>query len=300
MLCLWLVGAKKPVLIDGGLSTELEHLGAKFDGPLWTGRTLLENPQIIEKAHRNFISAGARVIITSSYQISPKGFEEIGLSHQDALDALQKSVQVARRAAEGSAVRVAASIGPYGAVLHDGSEYKGRYGLPKKDLVSFHVQRIEALLASKPDILLAETIPDLLEAQALAEALRGVNVPVWISFTVETYDRLWSGDKVEDAIFAVAKLPTLESIGVNCVSPDLISDFVNLAKSKLDIGVSIYPNKGGLLESETNTWKYRGDKMLADYWTEWRDLDLFHVGGCCGFGSKDISALSAILEKDLA
>ena len=287
------------ITIDGGLSTELERLGAEFDGPLWTGRTLLENPDLIAQAHRNFVDAGAKVVITSSYQISRAGFAEIGLASEQADEALRNSVAVARAAVKGTDARVAASVGPYGAILHDGSEYRGNYGVSKSELVQFHSCRIAVLESAEPDILLAETIPDLTEAQALAEAFSGTKLPVWVSFTVESADKLWSGDSVADAILAVSQIPTLESVGFNCVNPDLITDLVKLAKSLVDTPISVYPNKGGEWDSETGVWSYQHGKNLTEYWPSWRHLGIRHVGGCCGLNANDIRELSQTVSKNL-
>jgi homocysteine S-methyltransferase len=278
-------------IIDGGLSTELERLGASFDGPLWTGRTLLENPELIQRAHKDFIDAGAEVIITSSYQISRAGFIEVGLIAEEADLALIKSVEVAKAAVGSSAVRVAASIGPYGAILHDGSEYRGNYGLNEDELTRFHSERIQVILQAQPDILLAETIPDLVEAKALARAFKDVQVPVWISFTAGQKDRLWSGDLIVDAIEAVAGIPTLEAIGFNCVHPELIRDLVRTAKTATDLPIVVYPNRGGSWDSSKSVWTMDDRSSFIDYWNSWKDLDISYVGGCCGLDATDIAQL---------
>lgn len=279
-------------IIDGGLSTELERLGAKFDGPLWTGRTLLDDPTLIQTAHRNFIDAGAEVVITSSYQVSRRGFLEIGLTADDADAALALSVTIAKKAAEGNEAKVAASIGPYGATLHDGSEYRGNYGVSEEDLVKFHSERIAVLESAGPDILLAETIPDLVEANALAKALSKSQVPVWISFTAGDGEVLWSGDRIEDAVKAVSVIPGLQAVGFNCVNPELIPQLVAQVRSVSNIPIAIYPNKGGSWDSEAGEWSYQNGKSLDAFWPEWKDLGVSYVGGCCGLDSKDISALS--------
>lgn len=284
-------------IIDGGLSTELENLGAKFEGPLWTGRTLLDDPALIELAHRNYIQAGAKVVITSSYQISSQGFAEIGLSATDAANALRESVAVAKRAAQGTDVKVAASIGPYGAVLHDGSEYKGNYGVSRERLIEFHAERIQVLESAEPDILLAETIPDLDEAQALAEALKDTKLPVWVSFTAGSPDKLWSGALIADAVLAVSQIPTLQAVGFNCVHPAIVEDLVNQVRSVSNIDIVVYPNKGGAWDSDRGVWDYQEGKTLIDYWSQWEKLGLSFVGGCCGTDAQDIQRLVSTVNQ---
>ena len=279
-------------ILDGGLSTELERLGAKFDGPLWTGRTLLESPELIVQAHRNFVEAGAEVVITSSYQVSRRGFLEIGLSASDADQALTNSVRAAQAAVEGTSAKVAASIGPFGAVLHDGSEYRGNYGVSEEELTNFHAERISILEAAGPDILLAETIPDLLEAHALANALASTKLPVWVSFTAGEGDALWSGDRIEDAVAAVSKIPTLAAIGFNCVNPNLITELVERVRAVSSIPLVIYPNKGGSWDAAAGEWGYQEKKSLEDFWQEWKSLNVAYVGGCCGLDATDIHRLA--------
>jgi homocysteine S-methyltransferase len=284
-------------ILDGGLSTELETLGAAIEGSLWTGRALLDDPAIIERAHRNFIAAGAELVITSSYQLSRRGFNEIGLTSEKADAALAQSVEVARRATEGTSALVAASVGPFGAVLHDGSEYRGNYGLSEDELYQFHIERIQVLEAAGPDILLAETIPDLTEAKALTRALQHSKLPVWISFSVADGEHLWSGAKIQDAIRSIAEIPNLQAIGFNCVNPDLVAELVETARQVSDIAIAVYPNKGGVWNSELGEWDSQKVKSLDEYWPEWKDLNLTYVGGCCGSNSHDISKLAQAVSN---
>jgi homocysteine S-methyltransferase len=279
-------------IIDGGLSTELQRLGAVIEGSLWTGRALLEDPQIIEQAHKNFITAGAELVITSSYQISRQGFREIGLTDADADAALVSSLEVAKRAAQGTGAKVAASIGPYGAVLHDGSEYRGNYNISEDELYEFHLERIRVLEAANPDILLAETIPDLSEAKALARALADVNLPVWVSFTAGEATKLWSGDSIRDAVKAVSAIPSLEAIGFNCVNPDLVEQLVEIVRSVSNLKIVVYPNKGGVWDAGAGEWNTQNGRTLDQYWPQWADLNLDYVGGCCGSHADDIANLA--------
>ncbi|MEO0023688.1 MAG: hypothetical protein RL196_129 [Actinomycetota bacterium] len=284
-------------LIDGGLSTELENLGAVFDGPLWTAHALLKEPALIIEAHRNFVAAGAKVIITSSYQISRSGFEAAGLEPSAADDALRAAVLAAREAVKGTKAKVAASIGPYGATLHDGSEYRGNYGVTEDALYDFHRQRIQILQAAQPDILLAETIPDLTEAKALARALEDSSLPVWVSFTTRDAEHLWSGEKIADAIDAISQISALEVIGFNCVNPDLVFDLVTLAKSVSSAAIAVYPNRGGGWDAKLGQWHNDLPNDLASYWPSWSTLDLAYVGGCCGVDSAEVRELGQLLAS---
>jgi homocysteine S-methyltransferase len=282
-------------LIDGGLSTELERIGADLGGELWTGRTLLNDPAAIEQAHRNYALAGAQVVITSSYQLSRQGFQEIGLTAADADRALGQSIQVARAATAGTQSKVAASVGPYGAVLHDGSEYTGNYSVGQSQLEDFHHERLEVLAAAKPDFLAVETIPNIVEARALTAVLAKFDLPVWFSFTAASDSQLWSGEQFEAAIEQVAGIRNLVAVGVNCVDPEFVTGLATRAKRVSDLPFIAYPNRGGTWDSARGVWV--GDKPteFEEYLPRWIDAGVEWVGGCCGTNSLDISALAEAL-----
>ncbi len=284
-------------LIDGGLSTELERLGAQIHGELWTGRALLENPGLVAEAHRSFALAGAEVVISSSYQLSRQGFLEIGLTADDADEALRQSIRVAREAVAGTGAKVAASIGPYGAVLHDGSEYRGDYKVSQAELEAFHAERLAILLSEKPDFLAIETIPNVVEAKALAATLEGVKTPLWISFTAGSEESLWSGEPVEDAIAAIASLPNLVAVGFNCVAPELVSGLANRVKPLIDAEIIAYPNRGGTWDSAAGVWLGNEPRELSSWLDEWQDAGVTWVGGCCSTNSLDIAALRMALDS---
>jgi len=175
--------------LDGGLSTALENNGNKLTTSLWTGELILVNPSEITKAHLDFINAGADIIITSSYQISYLGCSKRGWSESKTDQALRGSTQLAKDAVlkSGKSVKVASSIGPYGAALADGSEYKGNYGVTKSALKDFHARRLEVLISTSPDLLALETMPDTFEVELLLELLTDCPIPFWIPLRLSSY-----------------------------------------------------------------------------------------------------------------
>ena len=284
-------------VIDGGLSTELERLGAKIQGELWTGRALLEDPALVAEAHRTFALAGAEVVISSSYQLSRQGFEEIGLTAVDADEALRQSIRVAKDAVAGTNAKVAASIGPYGAVLHDGSEYRGVYEVGQAELEKFHAERLAVLLEESPDYLAIETIPNVIEAKALAQVLKDVDVPKWFSFTAGSSELLWSGEKVEDAVREIADLPNLVAVGFNCVAPELVAGLAERIKPLINAEIIAYPNRGGTWDSAAGVWLGNAPRELASWLDEWIAAGVTWVGGCCSTDSRDIASVKDVLGK---
>lgn len=283
-----------PFLIDGGISTQLERHGADMHDPLWTARTLLKHPQLIEQAHRDFIDAGADVVITASYQVSRAGFAEAGLSVKDADRALDDSVRIARDAAQGTPVKVAASIGPYGAIAHDGGEYRGNYGLTKRQLRDFHVERIDVLGAAAPDLFAIETIPDLDEIEALADALDG-SLPCWVSLTAPNAEHLWSGHALTDAVEAMCTVPGVVAIGVNCTAPEHVPAILDLMRARTDLALLAYPNGGGTWDPSTAQWD-APPQDVGSLAKKWREHGALGVGGCCGTDATMIAEMQRALS----
>ncbi|MEY3755763.1 MAG: hypothetical protein RL356_35, partial [Actinomycetota bacterium] len=188
--------------LDGGLSTALENNGNKLTTSLWTGELILVNPSEITKAHLDFINAGADIIITSSYQISYLGCSKRGWSESKTGQALRGSTQLAKDAVlkSGKSVKVASSIGPYGAALADGSEYKGNYGVTKSALKDFHARRLEVLISTSPDLLALETMPDTFEVEVLLELLSDCPIPYWVSYSCKAGNQTNAGQSFTEAV----------------------------------------------------------------------------------------------------
>ncbi|MFH7594075.1 homocysteine S-methyltransferase [Streptomyces racemochromogenes] len=275
--------ARGPLLLDGGLSNQLADQGCDLSGDLWTGRVLAERPDQVEAAHTAYARAGAEVLITASYQIAG----------DPAL--LERSVRVADRAARaaGHGVWVAASVGPYGAVLADGSEYRGRYGLGRGELAAFHRPRIEALLAAGPDVLALETFPDSDEAEALLGVLAGTGARAWLSYTVAG-GRTRAGQPLAEAFAVAADAPEVIAVGVNCCDPAEVLPALEAAASVTDKPLLAYPNDGSVWEAGTRSWHA---PAAAAPWpvAAWQAAGARLIGGCCRVGPPWISGLRSTL-----
>jgi len=282
-------------LLDGGLSTALEELGANLNTSLWSGELLRTNRDQIRAAHKSFADAGAKNLITSSYQITYPGCLTRGWSHDEVTAALLASTELAR--CEG--VKVAASVGPYGAYLADGSEYRGNYGLSIDQLKDFHRERLQVLISTNPDYLAIETIPEIAEAEAILELLEelGSTIPFWISFSCKNEREISSGELFADAASRVTRSPYAIGVGINCTAPSLISSLMKSVTS--DCPFIIYPNSGREWDAINKRWI--GDQSTAfsdEEIAQWQDLGAVIIGGCCGVGPADIKELGAILAKN--
>ncbi|POX41390.1 homocysteine S-methyltransferase [Streptomyces sp. Ru73] len=292
--------ARGPVALDGGLSNQLESAGHDLSDELWSARLLAEQPEAITAAHQAYYEAGAQVAITSSYQATFEGFARRGIGHEAAAGLLRRSVELAREAARRATkggvpgpLYVAASAGPYGAMLADGSEYRGRYGLSVDELERFHRPRLEVLASAEPDVLALETVPDADEGRALVRAVRGLGVPAWLSYSVAD-GRTRAGQPLEDAFALAAEVPEIVAVGVNCCVPEDADAAVEVAARATGKPVVVYPNSGEQWDAQARAWRGRAT-FTTERVAAWRAGGARLIGGCCRVGPDAVSALAGLL-----
>lgn len=307
------------LILDGGLATELEAAGFDLNHALWSGRVLLEEPGAVEAAHRRFLEAGADCVISASYQVSFEGCRRLGIREAEARRALERSVKLARAArdrfhaepvnrrgrfhAEPATRRgrrrplVAASVGPYGAYLADGSEYRGDYGVDDAVLEAFHDRRLDVLTRAGPDLLAVETIPSAQEARVLRRLLdRRDGPPAWMSFTCRDERHLSDGTPLEEIAAELAGCDRVRWVGVNCTPPRLIAPLIPRFAAASGKPVVAYPNGDGVWDPVTKTWAEPDEQPdLADLAPEWRRLGAALIGGCCRTRPHDIRRLRTAL-----
>ena len=285
------------VLLDGGMSNALVARGHDLSDSLWSARLLRDAPDEIAAVHLSYFAAGASVATTASYQASSSGFTSQGLSVAEASQLIRSSVTIAREVRDslaGPRRRVAASIGPYGAVLADGSEYRGRYGVPASALRDFHRQRLELLLEAGPDLLAVETIPDVDEAEVLAVLLDEYAVPAWFSYSIDG-DRTRAGQLLPEAFAVAAGCTSVVAVGINCCSPDDVGPALRVAAEVTDLPLVAYPNSGQDWDPVSREW-VGGTAYDPAIAPKWIDAGARWIGGCCQVGPDDIAALADVLD----
>ncbi|MFJ9430466.1 homocysteine S-methyltransferase [Streptomyces sp. NPDC101490] len=284
------------LVLDGGLSNQLEAQGCDLSDALWSARLLADGPEEIEAAHTAYVRGGARVLISAGYQATFEGFAERGTDRREAARLFARSVDLARAAGErtGEEVWVAASVGPYGAMLADGSEYRGRYGLSVRELEAFHRPRIEALVAAGPDVLALETVPDMEEAEALLRAAEGCGVPVWLSYTVDG-GRTRAGQDLAEAFAVAAGNEQVVAVGVNCCDPAGARDAVALAVAVTGRPGVVYPNSGERWDAAARDW-HGGPTFDPAHAIDWATAGARLIGGCCRVGPNVIRDVDVALS----
>ena len=295
-----------PILLDGGLSNELERQGCNLNQRLWSAKMLETDPEAIITAHLAYLNSGAQCIITSSYQASVPGFLTLGYDQAAAERYILKSVELAEEAIRrfmrsgGNVIRpyIAASIGPYGAFLADGSEYIGNYGISDEKLKDFHLPRVRILDQSNADFFACETIPSFQEAKVLAEILKVTKKSAWISFSCRDEHHLNDGTDIGECAVLFAKHPKVFAMGVNCTAPKYISGLIRYLKKRSGSKrIVVYPNSGEVYNAESKSWMGLSDpNVFAEMAKEWIELGSDIIGGCCRIGPEHIKSIAEILS----
>ncbi|UPK77043.1 homocysteine S-methyltransferase [Nocardioidaceae bacterium SCSIO 66511] len=288
-----------PTILDGGLATELERRGNDLSDKLWSARLLVDDPAEITATHETFYRAGAQVATTATYQASFGGFAERGLAESEAARLIRRAVELAVAArdevgSDGVRRWVAASAGPYGAALADGSEYRGRYGLSVAELAAWHTPRLDVLCDAGADVLALETVPDTDEAEALVRAMYGRAVPAWLTYTIDG-DRTRAGQPLDEAFAVVADAAEIVAVGVNCCAPADVEPAVRVARAATDKPIVVYPNSGEGWADRQWTGQSSFDAGLAEHWVA---AGAAAVGGCCRVTPADIAELARTMRND--
>ncbi len=294
------------VLLDGGLATELERRGHDLSDDLWSARLLIDRPDEIVATHLSYFRAGAQVATTASYQASFAGFATRGCSADEAAGLMRRSVELARQAADvagheaadGVDRLVAASTGPYGAVLADGSEYSGDYGLTDAALREFHLARTEVLATAGADLLAMETVPSEQEASVLLGVLDEMpdGTLGWLSLTCADGSTTRRGEDV-DRVFGLARgHDRVVAVGVNCTAPEHVEELVGRAVAASGKPAVVYPNSGESWDAAARSWGGDGAGVDAEAARRWVGLGGRYVGGCCRVGATDIGRLAQSLR----
>lgn len=328
-----IIKKKGALVLDGGLGSELERYGCDLQHKLWSAKVLMDQPDVIKKIHISYLAAGADIIQSSGYQATVAGFKGLGLGTEEAIELVKLSVRLAVQArnefveakasgaltlrgiklgeetadgvkyfSEGALPKplVAASVGPYGAFLADGSEYRGYPDVQTEYLEVFHIPRLALFAEENPDILSFETIPSYDEAIAIARAMsdpytsRGT--PGWIAFSCKDEHHVSSGETIIKCAEMIDKVRPITGLGINCTKPEYVESLVKDIRTVTDKPIAVYPNLGESYDSETKTW-YGDPGSFVDYVDVWRAAGANIIGGCCRTTPEIIGDIAKKIHK---
>lgn len=298
------------IILDGALATELERLGCDINDSLWSAKILAQNPEIIEKVHYDYFASGADCAITSSYQATIEGYIEKGFTELEAISLIKKSAEIAKKARDDFWLNplnrinrptplVAGSVGPYGAYLADGSEYRGDYKISEEELIEFHRPRLKILVDAGVDILACETIPSLIEAKAIIKLLEEFpKAYCWMSFSAKNDLQISDGTLISDCAKYLDDFTQVAAIGINCSAPAHIQSLIEEIKNNSKKPIVVYPNSGEEYDAHSKTW--HGNSSSENYSCSaksWFDKGAQLIGGCCRTTPEDIKSIATWARK---
>ena len=301
------------IVLDGAFGTEIARRGFDTDDDLWAAKALFAQPDLVKAVHRDYFAAGADVSTSASYQATVEGFEAKGFTRSQSAELIRLSVRLVQDAREEFWVNwqqsgatgqtfmrpyplAAASVGPYGAYLSDGSEYTGAYTADRHELADFHAERLALLLEAKPDILACETLPLFREAEAILDDLKKhPDAQAWISFTCKDGCFTCGGDKIADCARFLDKEPQVAAIGVNCTAPEFVADLIREIRPHTEKPVAVYPNSGEIYDAADKNWKGESQPFAA-YVKTWYKAGARLIGGCCRTTPEDIKGIAALRQ----
>lgn len=297
---------KKGLVLDGAMSDELQRQGTNLNSKLWTASALIDQEEKVYQAHLNYFKAGANVVITDTYQANLPAFEKAGYTQNQANEFIKKAVRVAKQARDdyekqtGIHNYVAGTVGPYGAYLADGNEYRGDYELSPQEYLDFHLPRLKLILAEKPDLIALETQPKLTETKILLEWLTQniPEVPVYVSFTLKNETTISDGTSLAHSAQVVDKYKQVIGIGINCVAPTLVTPALELLSKNTIKPLVVYPNQGASYNPEIKEWEEVKEHFnFSELTKTWYEKGARLIGGCCTTGPKEVKQISDTLNQ---
>ncbi len=305
------LAADGSLVVDGALATELERRGCDLRDPLWSAKVLLERPELIRQVHADYFAAGADCAISASYQASFAGLAARGLDADGAAALMRLAVALAAEARDAfwadpahraGRIRplIAASVGPYGAVLADGSEYRGDYALGEDALLAWHRPRMAVLADAGADLLACETVPCLAEASALARLLPEFpHVRAWVSFSAKDGAHTCHSEPIGACAALLDAVPQVVAIGINCTAPQHIASLVAAIRAASAKPIVVYPNSGETYAADDGGWRGAASQVpFAEQARGWHAAGARLIGGCCRTTPDDIAALAAWIHHE--
>jgi S-methylmethionine-dependent homocysteine/selenocysteine methylase len=301
------------VIIDGGTGSQLQAEGVPMDHVAWSARANLEQPDVVQRVHEQYIRAGAEVIIANTYASSRSALVPAGLGDRVA-DANRNAVRAAMQAREAAAtgpVAVAGSMSSFSPIdMYVGAEREPGYG-PASDDPRFPSpadfrEQAGLLVEGGVDLIALEMISARGYGRAALQAATETGLPVWLGIspvrlddgTLGTLPKLGDGDSFEDLLAALVD-PGLAAVTVMHARPELSLEAIEIIRRHYAGPVGVYAETG---DWTPPNWVFDG-LSPAQYLQQaitWADHGAQLIGGCCGVGPEHIRALAGGLPRRVA
>jgi len=288
------------VLLDGGMGQELMRRSDRAPAPLWSAQVLLDQPDLVESVHADFIAAGATVVTLNNYSATRQRLNREG--RPDMFEELHRqAIQVAQNARANQPIALAGCLPPLVAsyrpdLMPDMAEADDSYA------------ELVALQAPSVDLFVCETMTSIREAESAAKAACASALPVWVALTVKDEDglRLRSGESLSDAVTALWQHP-IQALLINCSSPEAIDSAMPVMLDKGPMSgayangfTSIAALQPGGTVATLQARQDLGPEQYAARALQWVSLGAQIVGGCCEVGPEHIATLKQkLLEESI-
>ena len=275
-----------PLLLDGATGTELERRGARCELPLWSARSLVEEPGLVRAIHADYVAAGAELLTANTFRTQRRALSHAGLGDR-AAELTSLAVRLAREAA-------AAAPDPP-AVLGSAPPLEDCFEPQRVPedvaLAAEHAAHAENLAGAGADAILVETMNTVREAVAALRAARAAGLPALVSFVCWEGATLLSGEPLGEALLAASELEPL-AVGVNCLPPRNVEPCLEVLRSQA-LPFAVYANLGAPVEDGLYA---RTDACSPEEFgahaRRWLAAGARIVGGCCGTTPAHVSFLA--------
>lgn len=276
----------RPILIDGATGTELSRRGVDLNSPSWTAGVILDQPDLLQQVHADYVAAGAELITANTFRTHARNLRPLN-PMPSAGELTRRAVEIARLAA-GEDRYVAGSMAP----LEDC--YSPHLTPSESELRREHSEMARHLKDSGVDLILIETQVTIREASIAAEAASETGLPVAVSFVCRSPGTLLSGESLIEAFDQILKWDPAAFL-VNCTPVnEILPSLEPLLKRATGIPLGAYANTGRLLAN--GSWEAtegRFPAVYAEHVRCWISAGVKVVGGCCGTTPEHISAIRA-------
>jgi len=280
----------RPVVLDGATGTNLQARGLPLGTPsdVWT----LDNPAEVIRLHRDFIAAGAEVILTNTFGSSRLHLAHAGLESRFE-ETNRTAVALAKQAAGASGVLVAGSLGPLGEMLEPAGT------LSAEAAARAYAEQARLLAEAGVDLLVIETQYDLNEALAAVRGVKSVtDLPLVCSFSYDRGTRTMMGLRPAQAAQALAATG-LAAIGINCGrSLEDNRKALDELRAATDLPIWFKPNAGLPHSDAEGRMIYDvTPAMMGEQVAGWVAGGAALVGGCCGTSPEHLRAVAEAARK---
>ena len=292
------------IVLDSGISTELERRGAKMRDTQWSGSVSIEAFDLLVDTHTAYIDAGADVITVNSYASSRLVLDNTK-SEENFKEINRKNIEAALEAREKSGVKdilIAGSISHQASWQRDGTRVKAQIEtqIPDCELHDAFNEMIGFHENGGVDFLLLEMMNIPYRMKPLFDCVSLSRLPVWCGFSAKRKTQnseitSWHDENISfEEIVKLSLDYKFDVLGIMHTSVDLISDCIQIIKKHHSGAVMAYPDSGYFKSPNWQFSEVISPSELIEFALPWVDNGVNIIGGCCGLGPEHTKQLATL------